>query len=175
MWEPRRLTTMWASTACYRNSFTFCNHLLHYYGPENNATPSFLRSIIKNISSTIVRANMALKSPPRWFFIVIGSLVFSIYLTTLTVARNLWCRMAGWLVDKDLEKEAEGNDRSLISGTIVEFVWRDWGTPRKPSRHSVPGPREYKWRASSSRLLTLAISVSCPAARPYRDCPRAKN
>jgi hypothetical protein len=23
MWEPRRLTTLWASTACYRNSFTF--------------------------------------------------------------------------------------------------------------------------------------------------------
>jgi hypothetical protein len=23
MWEPRRLTTLWASTACYRHSFTF--------------------------------------------------------------------------------------------------------------------------------------------------------
>jgi hypothetical protein len=23
MWEPRNLTTQWASTACYRNSFTF--------------------------------------------------------------------------------------------------------------------------------------------------------
>jgi hypothetical protein len=23
IWEPRRLTTLWASTACYRNSFTF--------------------------------------------------------------------------------------------------------------------------------------------------------
>jgi hypothetical protein len=23
MWEPRRLTTLWASTACYRNSFSF--------------------------------------------------------------------------------------------------------------------------------------------------------
>jgi hypothetical protein len=26
MWEPRRLTTIWASTACYRHGFTF----LHY-------------------------------------------------------------------------------------------------------------------------------------------------
>jgi hypothetical protein len=28
MWEPRRLTTLWASTACYRDSFTYnfaCN------------------------------------------------------------------------------------------------------------------------------------------------------
>jgi hypothetical protein len=23
MWEPRRLTTLWASTACYRDRFTF--------------------------------------------------------------------------------------------------------------------------------------------------------
>jgi hypothetical protein len=23
MWEPRRLTTLWASTACYRDTFTF--------------------------------------------------------------------------------------------------------------------------------------------------------
>jgi hypothetical protein len=23
MWEPRRLTTLWASTACYRDSFIF--------------------------------------------------------------------------------------------------------------------------------------------------------
>jgi hypothetical protein len=23
MWEPRRLTTLWASTACYRDSFAF--------------------------------------------------------------------------------------------------------------------------------------------------------
>jgi hypothetical protein len=23
MWEPGRLTTLWASTACYRDSFTF--------------------------------------------------------------------------------------------------------------------------------------------------------
>jgi hypothetical protein len=23
MWKPRRLTTLWASTACYRDSFTF--------------------------------------------------------------------------------------------------------------------------------------------------------
>jgi hypothetical protein len=23
MWDPRRITTQWASTACYRDSFTF--------------------------------------------------------------------------------------------------------------------------------------------------------
>jgi hypothetical protein len=26
MWEPRRLTTLWASTACYRGSFTFLSN-----------------------------------------------------------------------------------------------------------------------------------------------------
>jgi hypothetical protein len=34
MWEPRRLTTLWASTACYRDSFTF----LPYF--ENVGAPS---------------------------------------------------------------------------------------------------------------------------------------
>jgi hypothetical protein len=27
MWDPRRLTTLWASTTCYRNIFTFLNIL----------------------------------------------------------------------------------------------------------------------------------------------------
>jgi hypothetical protein len=27
MWEPRRLTTLWASTACYRDSFTFFTYV----------------------------------------------------------------------------------------------------------------------------------------------------
>jgi hypothetical protein len=26
MWEPQRLTTLWASTACYRDSFTYNKH-----------------------------------------------------------------------------------------------------------------------------------------------------
>jgi hypothetical protein len=26
MWKPRRLTTLWASTACYRDRFTFTLH-----------------------------------------------------------------------------------------------------------------------------------------------------
>jgi hypothetical protein len=29
MWEPRRLTALWASTACYRDSFTFLPFGLH--------------------------------------------------------------------------------------------------------------------------------------------------
>jgi hypothetical protein len=31
MWEPRRLTTLWASTACYRDSFTFYLHIFYFY------------------------------------------------------------------------------------------------------------------------------------------------
>jgi hypothetical protein len=30
MWQPRRLTTLWASTACYRESFTFYGQLYLY-------------------------------------------------------------------------------------------------------------------------------------------------
>jgi hypothetical protein len=28
IWEPRRLTTLWASTACHRDSFTFLSEVL---------------------------------------------------------------------------------------------------------------------------------------------------
>jgi hypothetical protein len=31
MWEPRRLTTLWVSTACYRDSFTLFNTVLLVY------------------------------------------------------------------------------------------------------------------------------------------------
>jgi hypothetical protein len=30
MWEPRRLTSLWAPTACYRNSFTFFIAIIVY-------------------------------------------------------------------------------------------------------------------------------------------------
>jgi hypothetical protein len=31
MWEPRRLTTLWASTACYRDSFTFFFYIFYVH------------------------------------------------------------------------------------------------------------------------------------------------
>jgi hypothetical protein len=48
MWEPRRLTTLWASTACYRDSFIFLPFIIIIINvtckpvarqrPRNNAT-----------------------------------------------------------------------------------------------------------------------------------------
>jgi hypothetical protein len=32
IWEPLRLTTLWASTACYGDSFTFYQKRSHYFG-----------------------------------------------------------------------------------------------------------------------------------------------
>jgi hypothetical protein len=42
MWEPRRLTTIWASTACYRDSFTFTFTflLILHWSPSPVRTPS---------------------------------------------------------------------------------------------------------------------------------------
>jgi hypothetical protein len=36
MWEPRRLTTLWATTACYRDSFTLLTASAH--GKEENGS-----------------------------------------------------------------------------------------------------------------------------------------
>jgi hypothetical protein len=34
MWEPRRLTTLWSSTACYGDSFTFFYLTRYYWGEQ---------------------------------------------------------------------------------------------------------------------------------------------
>jgi hypothetical protein len=44
MWDPRRLTTLWASTACYRDSFTFnglfISHIADKQSELNPCTPN---------------------------------------------------------------------------------------------------------------------------------------
>jgi hypothetical protein len=41
MWKPRRLTTLWASTACYKDSFTYllCLFLMRAKGSNQNRLP----------------------------------------------------------------------------------------------------------------------------------------
>jgi hypothetical protein len=34
IWKPRRLTTLWVSMACYRNSFTILSFLTCYSDPK---------------------------------------------------------------------------------------------------------------------------------------------
>jgi hypothetical protein len=64
MWEPRRLTTLWASTACYRDSFTFlpiarnlkpffacCRRWkVTYCSPQEAEIPKFGERLALNIS-----------------------------------------------------------------------------------------------------------------------------
>jgi hypothetical protein len=38
MWKPQPLTNLWASTACYRDNFTFFYLLLHHNNNNNNVT-----------------------------------------------------------------------------------------------------------------------------------------
>jgi CRISPR-associated Cas5-like protein len=35
MWDPRRLTILWASTACFRDNFTFQSQLTFLVPAEN--------------------------------------------------------------------------------------------------------------------------------------------
>jgi hypothetical protein len=49
MWDPQRLTTLWAFTACYRDSFS-----LSFYKPKMYyASPNFLAQIDRNSSEEI--------------------------------------------------------------------------------------------------------------------------
>jgi hypothetical protein len=47
MWEPRRLTTLWAFTACYRESFTFFYLLLKNRSPRIAGSVKWKQSYIK--------------------------------------------------------------------------------------------------------------------------------
>jgi hypothetical protein len=40
MWEPQRFTTLWASTACYRNSFTVINRRITEPGRHSSCCES---------------------------------------------------------------------------------------------------------------------------------------
>jgi hypothetical protein len=53
MWEPQRLTTLWASTASYRDSFTFNLKLSH-----NSCFSHSLQIIIHiiNLFDTVARS-----------------------------------------------------------------------------------------------------------------------
>jgi hypothetical protein len=61
MWEPRRLTTLWASTACYRDSFTFIISVASFW--KTDTTVYIL------IFSTRCRRRVISPSsvPYRWF------------------------------------------------------------------------------------------------------------
>jgi hypothetical protein len=58
MWEPRRLTTLWTSTACYRDSFTFFFSLTAFHSSivirkplrPSPAVPSDTNSLPQHIS-----------------------------------------------------------------------------------------------------------------------------
>jgi hypothetical protein len=64
MWEPRRLTTLWASTACYRDIFTVTDkvfyHIMLY-------SPDFLIRSFKKPQNTLTR---------HWAQLICTSLVF---------------------------------------------------------------------------------------------------
>jgi hypothetical protein len=51
MWEPRRLTTLWASMACYGHSFTFLPYqgqlYLYHEGTENEKSADLYWGVVQ--------------------------------------------------------------------------------------------------------------------------------
>jgi hypothetical protein len=45
MWEPQRLTTLWASMASYRDSFTFLPYLKEVKAIESEANQEIIQAI----------------------------------------------------------------------------------------------------------------------------------
>jgi hypothetical protein len=59
MWEPRRLIALWASTACYRVSFTFNLAFMHYSHAAYINNTSKLKKIILLITVFWVHVHVA--------------------------------------------------------------------------------------------------------------------
>jgi hypothetical protein len=51
MWEPRRLTTLWASTACYWDSFTFLFFMYVFY---NTCSPIYIQLLTELIFAPFI-------------------------------------------------------------------------------------------------------------------------
>jgi hypothetical protein len=57
MWDPRRLTNLWASTACYRDSFTFALHKFIYQKTELMITTAMRTSTPINHKHPLIICN----------------------------------------------------------------------------------------------------------------------
>jgi hypothetical protein len=55
MWELRCLTTLWASTACYRDIFTFCNRLC---SDLTRNAPLGFRGLLQRFTCTFVATGL---------------------------------------------------------------------------------------------------------------------
>jgi hypothetical protein len=69
----------------------------------------------------------------------VGSLVYDAFsVTTLYSVDDMVISEWWWMV-----KDLVGNGHGLIEGTMLEFVWRHWGKPRKQSAQ--PAARAEIW------------------------------
>jgi hypothetical protein len=80
MWKPQRLTTLWASMACYRDSFTFTTDgvIISYKFIENCDLPFMVMmfAVKKGMGRQIKLVNML----P--FFFVVHFMLLSVFQTT---------------------------------------------------------------------------------------------
>jgi hypothetical protein len=95
MWEPRCLTTVWASTACYRDSFTFyiraCILLSMWEAQGQRIAVGFLiREEERNKRSAIRTAILYLKET-QFFFMFIRSEPENRRAVRFFVSRSLHC------------------------------------------------------------------------------------
>jgi hypothetical protein len=59
MWKPRRLTTLWAFTACYRDSFTFLDELYDYaFYMANGESSYYCGACVERLRSVRAEDNL---------------------------------------------------------------------------------------------------------------------
>jgi hypothetical protein len=87
MWKPRRLTTLWASTACNRDSFTFLPRIIVFLAPPS----LIMRYKPKNLKDVgiISRSGTCLHTV-QWLRTLIQSSISVSYEVWVIVSRPIW-------------------------------------------------------------------------------------
>jgi hypothetical protein len=121
MWEPRRLTTLWAFTACYRGSFTFYVNMslirplfvavLYKVKKDVSCGSEFIRLFSRNIA--LNRRRDFLKFP--W---PVNTVKKSAMLTTSSAGRSRGTEFCGASLSRDFGRICEVEGRTSFGSQI---------------------------------------------------------
>jgi hypothetical protein len=94
MWEPRSFTTLWVSTACYRDSFTLFYHFANKATRLGRFRKLFLR-VNRNLKHRIVVEIMVFRKSmliPRFWSMISAIFIFTVEIGKVKMRSS---RMAG--------------------------------------------------------------------------------
>jgi hypothetical protein len=155
MWEPQHLKTLWASTACYRDSFTFT------YLPRSelrNDVAEFSRIIWNTVSSTrnsdeSVRFDIGAYGRHGCSWRNISRISSWLYRNMLQII-SCRCRVR---VARSVDRRATAEELKLDSRQVQEFFL--FSTLSRPAKGPTQPP--VKWVTEAHSMRGKAVGAWC--------------